>query len=359
MKLPRSLRVLWEPATVFAETIAARKGFGTLFLLLGIELFLIRPLRVTSHAMRASFSPSVALMGMWQEYVNYALPVGVGVFVLGIVLYYALRRSGQRRLDPWTAASVLAYAWVPHVLLIAAAVLLARFGVEHPILPGGSFNDPRLSGATLLGKGVIELGPSVLLGMIAVRTCFAASLPTAAKSTRLPLPITAASLLLLIAAFASSSVRIADNWDRARPLLPGDTVPPLDLTSIDGNPLRPDDLYHQVSLIEFWATWCTVCVASMPQVEKLHHKPGDRFRVVSINANEDPGDVKKFVEDHRLSFPVYIDRGRLQSLFRVDSFPTAYLVDGHGTVREVYIGALSAAKIEEDIDQVLAEPDRH
>jgi hypothetical protein len=109
----------------FLELSRLDRGYGNLFAFLAVEYVLTYPLEIASHAMRVGFSPLAALQGLWSSYVHFALPPGIALFVLGTVLYYALRFRGPRRLDIRTAASLFAYAWVPHVLLVAAGTVIA------------------------------------------------------------------------------------------------------------------------------------------------------------------------------------------------------------------------------------------
>jgi thiol-disulfide isomerase/thioredoxin len=311
--------------------------------------------------MRFTFSPGAALSGLLSHFVNYALPTGIAVFVLGLILYYRLR-SGPRRVELWTAASVLAYAWAPHVLLVALSVIVAgTVGVDHEIMPHHRFVRTTLGPLGITGKILLELSPTIALAALGVRTAFRA----APAADRPPLPgrlraITAAAALLLVAGFAVAGTRVWNDWRAVRPVMPGDSLPAFTLPGIDNTGFHHGQLHHQVALLDFWATWCPPCVASMPHLEQLHREFGGKgFRLVSINSDEPPGDVRAVVQSHELTFPVYNDPGNLRRRFRIDTLPTALLVDRHGTVRHVYIGDTSANRVREDIEELLAEPDVH
>ncbi|MFC1610860.1 TlpA family protein disulfide reductase [Myxococcota bacterium] len=356
--LPRSLRVLIEPGKTFAEILANRQGYGALFGFLALELLLIDPLAVVSHLMRMSFNPGVAVWGLLREYLHFALPTGVGVLVLGLVLYYAMRARG-RRLDPWTAASVIAYAWVPHLLLVAVSATVAGFGVDHVLMPHHRLVGSPLSGAAYVAKGAFEFAPSIVWIVMGVRACTQEVLPVSRHSPMSKiLPI--GSVLLLLLAFGTAGNRVWRDWRDVRPLMPGDGLPPFTLRGVEGAGLHHAELAHQVVLLDFWATWCPPCVSSMPHLEQLHRDFGaSGFRLVSVNADEDAETIRRFVSQKELTFPVYVDPGPLRARFRVDSLPTAYLVDRHGKVRQVYVGDLSPASVRQDIQKLLSEPDGH
>jgi thiol-disulfide isomerase/thioredoxin len=351
------------PRQVFAEVLATGTGYGALFGMLLIEFLLSRPLAVASQAMRASFSPGAAISGLLTHYVNFALPTGFVVFVLGIVLYYRLRTHAERRVEIWTAASVLAYAWAPHVLLVALSVIVAgTLGFDHEIMPHHRFVRSSLGPLGLAGKAIIELSPVVVLGWLGVRTVLrrepVADRPALARRLR---GVTVAAAVLLLAGFAVAGGRVWSDWRAVRPVMPGDNLPAFTLPGVDNNGFHSAQLHHQVALVDFWATWCPPCVTAMPHLDQFHRDFGGQgFRLVSINGGDDSLDeIRAFAKSKELSFPIYVDTGNLRARLRVDTFPTALLVDRHGTVRHVYIGDTSVNRIRDDIKALLAEPDTH
>jgi thiol-disulfide isomerase/thioredoxin len=358
---PRSLRVLVEPEAVFAELVASRKGFGALFGFLALELVLIHPLDVAGDAMRLSYGIATGLLAAWQRYVHFALPVGVIVFLLGVVLYYLVRRR-RRGLDVWTAASLLAYAWPPHLLLVSLSVLLGHAGLDHPIMPHHAF-DPRLLPDWALPLSfLLAFAPSLVLAVRAVRFVLrdAPPAPVAASPARRRL-VGGAATALLVLGLSACATRIWSDWGSVRPLLPGDRLPSFRVEGLAVPPLNRVELEHQVVLIDFWATWCPPCRAAMPELEALHRELGGRgFRLVSINGGDEPAaEIRDFAGKLGLSFPVYIDPGGLRHRFRVESLPTAFLVDREGVVRHAYIGTTSASTIRRDVEALLAEPHLH
>jgi len=95
----------------------------------------------------------------------------------------------------------------------------------------------------------------------------------------------------------------------------------------------------------------------MPGLKKIHEEfSGRGFRLVSINTEPENIDgVRAFVRERALPFPVYVDNGSAQHLFRVRSFPTLFLVDRKGVVQDVHLGNTSAATLHEKIVMLLKE----
>lgn len=50
-----------------------------------------------------------------------------------------------------------------------------------------------------------------------------------------------------------------------------------------------------VYVVEFWATWCGPCVASMPHLRDLQNRYGNAIRIISVS-NETPNVIEKFLD---------------------------------------------------------------
>ena len=102
-------------------------------------------------------------------------------------------------------------------------------------------------------------------------------------------------------------------------------------------------------LIDFWATWCAPCRASMPRVQKLwqQYQPNG-VDLYSVDTDEPGPDrepqVREFLAHHQLSFPVVLDDGTAERAFAVASLPTMLLLDKDGKVVWSHVGALNAGR---------------
>ncbi len=90
-------------------------------------------------------------------------------------------------------------------------------------------------------------------------------------------------------------------------------------------------LRGKVVVIEFWATWCGPCRASIPHLNKLHDRWKDKDVVVMGLTDEAPEDVRQFVRKTGIRYA--IGAGSLSSFdYGVRSIPHAFVIAGDGTV---------------------------
>ncbi|MCH8852626.1 MAG: redoxin domain-containing protein [Planctomycetes bacterium] len=132
-------------------------------------------------------------------------------------------------------------------------------------------------------------------------------------------------LILLAVIFVFNSRRSVLRAGTAAPPISADTW-----INTDGA-LELPALKGKVVVIEFWATWCGPCRASIPHMNKLHDRWKDKDVVVIGLTDERPEDVRQFVRETGIRYAV--GAGSLSGFdYGVDSIPHAFVIAGDGTV---------------------------
>ena len=128
---------------------------------------------------------------------------------------------------------------------------------------------------------------------------------------------------------------------------------------LDGKPFTTAQMKGKVTLVNFWATSCTTCVAEMPQIISTYQKfEKQGFDTVAVAMSYDPpAFVVNFAETRKLPFKVAIDNtGAVARAWGdVKLTPTTYLVNKKGEIVKRYVGTPDFAAMQALIGQLLAE----
>jgi thiol-disulfide isomerase/thioredoxin len=132
----------------------------------------------------------------------------------------------------------------------------------------------------------------------------------------------------------------------------GTLAPPLDTLKLLQAPLgaRADwaSLKGKVVVLEFWATWCSPCVASLPHLNQLVESLDPaKFQFISVD-DEDLKAVQAFLAKKKMSGWVGVDAsGGVFGLYGFESRPTTIIVDENGKIVEfTEIDSVSAADLQ-------------
>jgi peroxiredoxin len=91
----------------------------------------------------------------------------------------------------------------------------------------------------------------------------------------------------------------------------GDTAPDFNISEAGGKTYRLTDLRGKVVMLQFTASWCSVCRKEMPFIESEIWLPGkDKgLVVIGIDRDEPEETVLKFKDAMKISYPLALDPG--------------------------------------------------
>jgi thiol-disulfide isomerase/thioredoxin len=161
--------------------------------------------------------------------------------------------------------------------------------------------------------------------------------------------------VLVFAAFALVARQIIGVAGGPLPPRAGASAPAFSTNTPDGAAIALEAHRGRVVLLDFWATWCPPCVASMPALQRLHTEYGGKGFVV-VGVNQEAGEeqlVRKFLRTHSISFPIAMDNGAIARKYGVFTFPTSFLLDRDGTIVATYRGVASESALRRDIEAAL------
>lgn len=129
-------------------------------------------------------------------------------------------------------------------------------------------------------------------------------------------------------------------------LTAGTLAPDFTAQAPDGHTVKLSDYRGKVVVLDFWATWCPPCRASMPHLQHLHETLSSKgVKVLGICVSDEKSAFDKWIPEHKeLTFECAYDlAGRSGNsisgkLYNVSGIPTTYIIDKDGKVLEAIVG---------------------
>ncbi len=127
------------------------------------------------------------------------------------------------------------------------------------------------------------------------------------------------------------------------------------------------DYRGKTVFLNFFATWCGPCKREIPDIEHLYRDRGENagdlvvLGVANPKTQEHPqnsdvsvDEVKAFVEDEGITYPVLLDtENALFSAYGISAFPTTFMIDKDGNVFGYATGMLTADTMESIVNQTM------
>lgn len=109
----------------------------------------------------------------------------------------------------------------------------------------------------------------------------------------------------------------------------------INLQDAYGNIVIKNNYKGQVTVINFWATWCPPCVKEIPSLNRLKKEmKGLSFELISINYAEDKKTILEFMKKVKVEFPVLLDKdGSFAKQWNVITYPSTFVIDKNGKIK--------------------------
>ena len=129
----------------------------------------------------------------------------------------------------------------------------------------------------------------------------------------------------------------------------------VELTDLDGRPIRLVDLRGKAVWINFWASWCPPCQYETPTIRALDRRYRDRgLVVIGIQVQQTVQVGRDYAERYGLEYTIGPDvSGDFFHLYRVFALPTQFFIDPDGRIRKIVIGPVSETDAATTIESIL------
>ena len=117
----------------------------------------------------------------------------------------------------------------------------------------------------------------------------------------------------------------------------GAKAPDFEIKTLSGEQFRLSD--HQgkkpVYLV-FWATWCPICKAEVPNIKELHAKLQDKVEILAINVGfqDSLKKAKSYKKNNQIPYAIAFDEGtEITKNYGVIGTPWQVVIDINGKVQ--------------------------
>lgn len=117
----------------------------------------------------------------------------------------------------------------------------------------------------------------------------------------------------------------------------GQPAPPIEAKLLDSNQvIKVGAGSGQVTILNFWATWCAPCRAEMPAIQTYldrHKDQGLQVLAISMDKPAQIEQVRKVAQQFRFPVSLHTD-AQFKGLGRIWRMPSTFVIDEHGVLRK-------------------------
>ena len=298
---------------------------GTDLLIAIAVLVLVTQLRAIVSAvwLGAAVEATLGLRAIVQTLTD-VLAIDLGFLLLGALAIWAA--SGPRR-DLGRASDLSCVAVLPLVFVeLVATVIVLALGLEVPRAV--------MSGLSLVAY--TWTGVLVALAVSVVRTPApaVAVTPLARRAGWGIVAVAAAGLVV-------QAVWLVRYFDQMRPVVAGDPAPLFALPRIEakgalGPRVELASARGKIVVLDFWATWCQPCIASLPRLEAFQRQHPEVV-VMTINL-DDAAEARVMFDERGFTMALLAANREVTDQYDVAAIPHTVLIDPQGVVRRIHRG---------------------
>lgn len=145
---------------------------------------------------------------------------------------------------------------------------------------------------------------------------------------------------MIFALLVSTAIWVTSN---GQALTVGDKLPTIALpnciipasTTNAVKTLSTQSFDQKAIILDFWATWCGPCIASMSKYEGFQKKYGDQLQIIGVT-HEKVKRIQSFVRNRPVGFVLAVDTASaLRAYFDYRTIPHVVLIDKSGVIKAI------------------------
>ncbi len=141
-------------------------------------------------------------------------------------------------------------------------------------------------------------------------------------------------------------------------IAPGQPVPPIIGTTLDGAAFDLASLRGRPVIVNFWGPSCIPCREEFPLfIAKLAEHAGDGLAIVGVLMDDPPAPARDYIAEYNATWPTVDDADRaIHDAYRVAARPQTYFIDRDGILRSVQVGTVTDELFERQFTMINGSP---
>lgn len=127
--------------------------------------------------------------------------------------------------------------------------------------------------------------------------------------------------------------------------------------ALNGDLVTSEELKGRVSVLVYWATWCSPCRKEVSTLASLREtfRPED-VEIIGVSMDNPEKDLKPFIEQYGVNYTIAHADESLKDVFgEVKSIPTMYIIDRYGRIKHKHIGLMSEQVLRDQIELLVKQ----
>jgi len=139
--------------------------------------------------------------------------------------------------------------------------------------------------------------------------------------------------------------------------LAGKDAPDFKLNGMDGKAVTMAEQKGSVVVLDFWATWCGPCRASLPGLNKIYKDLREKgLKVYAVDLEEPKETIQPVALKLIPDLTVLLDEdSAVSKKYGVSGIPQTVVIGKDGRIKKVFIGSGNEAKIRAAVEGALGE----
>jgi cytochrome c biogenesis protein CcmG/thiol:disulfide interchange protein DsbE len=134
-------------------------------------------------------------------------------------------------------------------------------------------------------------------------------------------------------------------------------APAFSVKGVDGRAVRSSDYRNRPVVVDFWATWCAPCRASMPHLNSMQERYSrDGLAVIGMSVDEEktPVEVKRFAGGLGVKFTLAMANDEVLDAYGpIRSIPTTFFINRKGQIVRRVVGYIDGETMESYVQEIL------